>query len=151
MGASCSLISRKRAREPSLQKNKFTHLGCSLNSRLRVQISETKNVKYFFLSEGWSVARVWASDGLWQITAWRRPPDIQRLNICLVENNELLWLYRVEAAVLTVEVKPITPAIANETIGQVVLKRLMTAEQVIERLGNAETKCQLQNIQLVVQ
>jgi hypothetical protein len=30
VGASCSLMSRKRAREPSLQKNKFTHLGCSL-------------------------------------------------------------------------------------------------------------------------
>jgi hypothetical protein len=107
-------------------------------------------VKYFFLSEGWSVGRVWACDGLWQITAWRRQPDIQRLNICLVEKNELLWLYRVEDAVLNVEVKPITPAIANHTIGQVVLKRLMSAEQVIERLGTAETKCHLQNIQLLV-
>lgn len=107
-------------------------------------------MKYFFLSEGWAVARVWASDGLWQITAWRRQPDIQRLNICLVENSELLWLYRVEDAVLTVEVKPITQLVANDTIGQVVLKRLMTAEQVIERLGTAEAKCQLQNIQSVV-
>jgi hypothetical protein len=113
--------------------------------------SETKNVKYFFLSEGWAVARVWASDGLWQITAWRRQPDIQRLNICLVEHNELMWLYRVEDAVLTIEVKPITPIPANQTIGQVVLKRLMTAEQVLERLGTAQAKCQLQNIQLVVQ
>jgi hypothetical protein len=108
-------------------------------------------VKYFFLSEGWAVARVWASDGLWQITAWRRQPDIQRLNICLVEENELLWLYRVEDAVLTIEVKPTTAVTANQTIGQVVLKRLMTAEQVIERLGKAQAKCQLQNIQLVVQ
>ncbi len=107
-------------------------------------------MKYFFLSEGWAVSRVWASDGLWQITAWRRQPDIQRLNVCLVEENELLWLYRVEEAILTVEVKPIIPAIANDTIGQVVLKRLMTAEQVIERLGNAEAKCQLQNMQSVV-
>ncbi|AFY32357.1 hypothetical protein [Calothrix sp. PCC 7507] len=107
-------------------------------------------MKYFFLSEGWAVSRVWASDGLWQITAWRRQPDIQRLNVCLVEHNELLWLYRVEDAVLTVEVKPITPVIANDTIGQVVLKRLMTAEQVIERLGTAEAKCQLQNIKSVV-
>jgi hypothetical protein len=56
----------------------------------------------------------------------------------------------VEDAVLNVEVKPITPAIANHTIGQVVLKRLMSAEQVIERLGTAETKCHLQNIQLLV-
>lgn len=108
-------------------------------------------MKYFFLSEGWTVSRVWASDGLWQITAWRRQPDIQRLNICLVENNELLWLYRVEEAVLTVEVKPTTPALANTAIGQVVLKRLMSAEQVIERLGTAEAKCQLQNIQSVAQ
>jgi hypothetical protein len=108
-------------------------------------------VKYFFLSEGWAIGRVWASDGLWQISAWRRQPDIQRLNICLVEDNELLWLYRVEEAVLTVEVKPITPEIASQVIGQVVLKRLMSAEQVIERLSTAEAKCQLQNIQLVVQ
>jgi hypothetical protein len=122
----------------------------TVNSRLKVY-SETKTVKYFFLSEGWTVARVWASDGLWQITAWRRQPDIQRMNICLVEHNELLWLYRVEEAILTVEVKPTTPVIASKTIGQVVLKRLMSAEQVIERLGTAETKCQLQNIQLVVQ
>ncbi|MEH1795949.1 MULTISPECIES: hypothetical protein [unclassified Nostoc] len=108
-------------------------------------------MKYFFLSEGWTVARVWASDGLWQVTAWRRQPDIQRMNICLVEENELLWLYRVEEAILTVEVKPTIPDTASTTIGQVVLKRLMSAEQVIERLNTAEAKCQLQNIQLVVQ
>ncbi|BAY24121.1 hypothetical protein NIES2100_39140 [Calothrix sp. NIES-2100] len=97
------------------------------------------------------MSRVWASDGLWQITAWRRQPDIQKLNICLVENNEFLWLYRVEEAVLTVEVKPTTAALTNNSIGQVVLKRLMTAEQVIERLGTAEAKCHLQNIQLLAQ
>ncbi|MEH2347897.1 MAG: hypothetical protein V7K55_07820 [Nostoc sp.] len=108
-------------------------------------------MKYFFLSEGWTVARVWASDGLWQVTAWRRQPDIQRMNICLVEENELLWLYRVEEAILTVEVKPTISVTAGTTIGQVVLKRLMSAEQVIERLNTAEAKCQLQNIQLVVQ
>ncbi|WP_427160507.1 hypothetical protein ACQFX9_02190 [Aliinostoc sp. HNIBRCY26] len=107
-------------------------------------------MKYFFLAEGWTVGRVWASDGLWQITAWRRPPDIQRLNICLVESDELMWLYRIEEAVLTVEVKPTAPGLVSQTIGQVVLKRLMTAEQVIERLGTAEAKCQLQNIQPVV-
>ncbi|MFH7026747.1 MAG: hypothetical protein ACHBN1_15380 [Heteroscytonema crispum UTEX LB 1556] len=111
-------------------------------------------MKYFFLSEGWTVGRVWASEGLWQITAWRRQPDIQQMNICLVEQNELLWLYRVEDAILTVEVKPIAPVhvgTASQTIGQVVLKRLMSAEQVIERLGTAETRCQLKNIQSVVQ
>jgi hypothetical protein len=108
-------------------------------------------VKYFFLSEGWNVGRVWSSEGLWQITAWRRQPDIQRMNICLVENNELMWLYRIEEAVLTVEVKPTTPELANQTIGQVVLKRLMTAEQVIERLDTAQAKCQLQNVSIIVQ
>jgi hypothetical protein len=106
-------------------------------------------VKYFFLSEGWIIGRVWASEGLWQITAWRRQPDIQQMNICIVEENELLWLYRVEEAVLTVEVKPTVP-LQVAPIGQVVLKRLMSAEQVIERLGSAETRCHLQNIDLVV-
>jgi hypothetical protein len=109
-------------------------------------------VKYFFLTDGWTVGRVWASDGLWNETAWRRQPDIQRMNLCLVEENEKLWLYRVEDAVLTVEVKPstTTPAAPSaQAIGQVVLKRLITAEQVIERLGTAETMCQLTSIQAV--
>jgi hypothetical protein len=101
------------------------------------------------------VSRVWASDGLWQITAWRRPPEIQRMNICLVEQGELLWLYRVEDAVITVEVKQKTqvpaPADSGQAIGQVVLRRLMSAEQVIDRLETAEARCQLQNIQSVVQ
>ena len=107
-------------------------------------------MKYFFLTEGWTIGRVWASEGLWQITAWRRQPDIQRLNISLVENNELMWLYRIEDAVITVEVKPSTSAVVSQAIGQVVLKRLMTAEQVIERLETAEAKCQLLNIQSVL-
>ena len=108
-------------------------------------------MKYFFLSEDWTVGRVWASDGLWQVAAWRRQPDIQQINLCLVEESELLWLYRVEDAILTVEVKPKTPApTTTQVIGQVVLKRLMSAEQVIERLGTAEARCQLQNIHSVV-
>ncbi len=107
-------------------------------------------MKYFFLTEGWTIGRVWASEGLWQITAWRRQPDIKRLNICLAENNELMWLYCIEDAVITVEVKPTTSAIVSQTIGQVVIKRLMTAEQVIERLETAEAKCELQNIQSVL-
>lgn len=110
-------------------------------------------MKYFFLTDGWIVCRVWASDGLWSEIAWRRRPDIHRLNVCLVEANEKLWLYRVEDAVLTVEVKP-SESLANSSaqiIGQVVLKRLMSAEQVIERLGAAEAMCQLKSIQAVVQ
>jgi hypothetical protein len=110
-------------------------------------------VKYFFLSEGWTVGRVWASDGLWQMTAWRRQPDIQQLNICLVERSEVMWLYRVEDTVVMVEVTPKTQVSAgksSQAIGQVVLKRLITAEQVIDRLGNASAKCQMQNLETVV-
>jgi len=111
-------------------------------------------VKYFFLTDGWTVGRVWSSDGLWNETAWRRQPTIERINLCLVEANEKLWLYRVEDVILTVEVRPIAPAqtnLAAQVIGQVVLKRLINAEQVIERLGAAEAVCQLKSIQSVVQ
>jgi hypothetical protein len=76
------------------------------------------------------------------------------MNLCLVEPSEKLWLYRVEDTVLTVEVKPIATAQgapATQAIGQVVLKRLISAEQVIERLGAAEAMCQLTSIQGVVQ
>ncbi|MDY6898308.1 MAG: hypothetical protein SWZ49_09555 [Cyanobacteriota bacterium] len=110
-------------------------------------------MKYFFLSDGWKVGRVWAFDGLWQVSAWRRHPQIERLNLCLVEDSELMWLYQVEDAIVTVEVEPVlsvsrqTP---SQSIGQVVLKRLISAEQVIERLGNASAKCQLQDIHSVV-
>ncbi|NWF62399.1 MAG: hypothetical protein HXY43_24950 [Fischerella sp.] len=111
-------------------------------------------MKYFFLSEGWTIGRVWASDGLWQITAWRRQPEIEQINICLVEKGEVMWLYRVEDAIITVEVKPIKPVqpgTSSRAIGQVMLKRLMSAEQVIERLGSASARCQLENIESVVQ
>jgi hypothetical protein len=110
-------------------------------------------VKYFFLSEGWTVGRVWASDGQWQVSAWRRQPDIHQLNICLVENNEVMWLYQVEDTVLMVEVMPTVQAQvgkSGQSIGQVVLKRLISAEQVIERLGTASARCQLQSLEAVV-
>ncbi len=106
-------------------------------------------MKYFFLSEGWAVGRVWGSDGLWQYAAWRRAPQIERISVCLVEKNEVLWLYSVEDAVITIEVKP-TQTVANQNIGQVIIKRLITAEQVLERLGNAETSCAMQNSQAVL-
>lgn len=96
---------------------------------------------------------MWSSDGLWNETAWRRRPDIERMNICLVEKDEKLWLYRVEDAILTVEVKPIAPDRVDsnaKAIGQVVLKRLIAADQVLERLAAGQTICQLKNIQLVV-
>lgn len=95
-------------------------------------------VKYFFLSEGWTVGRVWELGGLWNELAWRRKPDICRLNLCMYEQGERLWLYRVEEAVLMVEVKPATEAMVRP-IGQVVLKRLITAEQAIELLCRSDT------------
>lgn len=98
-------------------------------------------MKYFFLSDGWIVGRVWEFGGLWNINAWRREPEIQRMNLCILEQGEKMWLYRVEDAVLMVEVKP-TPEVAAaspKAIGQVVLKRLNTADQAIERLAKAQT------------
>lgn len=83
---------------------------------------------------------MWEFGGLWNENVWRRKPDIQRLEVCLLEQGEKLWLYRVEDDVLMVEVRP-TSAVSSDsaakTIGQVVLKRLITAEDVIERLSSA--------------
>lgn len=104
-------------------------------------VGHERAVKYFFLSDGWMVGRVWEFGGLWNLNAWRREPDIQKMNLCILEQGEKLWLYRVEDAILMVEVKP-TPETSAEsptTIGQVVLKRLITAEQAIERLATAAT------------
>lgn len=87
------------------------------------------------------MGRVWEFGGLWNINAWRREPDIQKMKLCILEQGEKLWLYQVEEAVIMVEVKP-TPdasAASAKTIGQVVLKRLITAEQAIERLASAQT------------
>jgi hypothetical protein len=92
-------------------------------------------VKYFFLSEGWTTGRIWEFGGLWNEQAWRRKPMIQRLNLSITEKDEILWLYQVEDAVLMVEVRPKSGD--SSTIGQVVLKRLMTADQVIGRLCGA--------------
>jgi hypothetical protein len=63
------------------------------------------------------------------------------MNLCIVEQGEKMWLYRVEEAVLMVEVKPMPDVHpeAAKTIGQVVLKRLITAEQALERLATAQT------------
>jgi hypothetical protein len=104
-------------------------------------------VKYFFLSDGWDVGRVWEFGGLWSEATWRRVPEIQRLSLCIWEHGEKLWLYRVEEAVIMVEVKPqkVTnsdsqsgqdkPA-GSTPIGKVVLKRLITAEQAIEYINS---------------
>jgi len=99
-------------------------------------------VKYFFLSEGWAVGRVWEFGGLWNEGAWRRKPDIQQTNLCMLENGERLWLYSVEESVIMVEVRPVDSALSNpasRSIGSVVLKRLISAEQAIELLCKAES------------
>ena len=91
-------------------------------------------MKYFFLSDGWLIGRIWELGGLWNEIAWRRKPEIEQTTLCIWENDEKLWLYRVEDAILMVEVKPsleIAEAVPNPAIGQVVLKRLITADQAI--------------------
>lgn len=96
-------------------------------------------VKYFFLSAGWSVNRVWELGGLWDESVWGRVPEIKRIDLGIVEQNEHFWLYQVEEAVLMVEVHPTKPSADSKSpFGQVLLKRLMSAEQVLERLQGAD-------------
>lgn len=87
------------------------------------------------------MGRVWEFGGLWNENAWRRKPEIQQTSLCMLENNERLWLYSVEEAVIMIEVRQIDPSLnspASRSIGSVVLKRLITAEQAIELLCKAE-------------
>lgn len=87
------------------------------------------------------MGRVWEFGGLWNEGAWQRKPQIQQTNLCILENQERLWLYSVEDAVIMVEVKPVDPALntpASRSIANVVLKRLMTADQAIELLCKAD-------------
>lgn len=108
-------------------------------------------MKYFFLSDGWVIGRVWELGGLWNESAWRRKPQIQQMELCIWENEEKLWLYRVEDAVLMVEVKPgdnLMAESAAKTIGQVVLKRLISADQAIEFLCAAQNRNTSLNKQL---
>ena len=97
-------------------------------------------MKYFFLSEGWIIGRVWGTTGLWDDVAWRRSPEIARVNLCIAENGERLWLHQVEEAVLMLEVKPDPSAVDAQkpSIGQVMIKRLISAEQVIELLVQSD-------------
>ncbi len=97
-------------------------------------------MKYFFLSDGWTTGRVWEFGSLWNEAMWQRKPQIERLNLGVRENGEVLWLYQVEEAVLMVEVRPeVGPEGGGDrAIGQVVLKRLITAEQAIQYLGQSE-------------
>lgn len=102
-------------------------------------MSDNNLVKYFFLSDGWTCDRIWEFGGLWDENTWRRRPKIQRLNVGIIEKGETLWLYQVEDAVLMVEVKPMNESVdAAQSIGQVILKRLIGADGVIDRLREAE-------------
>lgn len=96
-------------------------------------------MKYFFLSDGWTYDRVWEFGGLWDQVDWGRKPEIKRLNCGIVQQQEILWLYAVEDEVIMVEVKPEPDLEESSNIGQVVLKRLISAEQVIEILHQAES------------
>jgi hypothetical protein len=96
-------------------------------------------VKYFFLSDGWTYDRVWEFGGLWDQVDWGRKPEIERLNCGILQQQEILWLYAVEDEVIMVEVKPKQDLQGNSNIGQVVLKRLISAEQIIEILHQAES------------
>ncbi|MEM6717006.1 MAG: hypothetical protein AAF827_05015 [Cyanobacteria bacterium P01_D01_bin.6] len=94
-------------------------------------------MKYFFLSEGWTTGRIWEFGGLWDEFAWQRKPQIKKMALSIVENGETLWLYQVEEAVLMVEVRPVIES--THAIGQVVLKRLISAEQVLDRLCTVDS------------
>lgn len=95
-------------------------------------------MKYFFLSDGWTYGRVWEFGGLWDQVSWGRKPEIKRLDCGVLAQQEILWLYAVEDAVLMVEVEPNKELQVTSIIGQVVLKRLISAEQVIEVLNQSE-------------
>ena len=95
-------------------------------------------MKYFFLSDGWTYGRVWEFGGLWDQISWGRQPEIKRLDCGVLQQQEILWLYAVEEAVLMVEVEPQQELQETSNIGQVVLRRLISAEQAIEVLNESE-------------
>lgn len=94
-------------------------------------------MKYFFLAEGWTYGRVWEFGGLWNEALWNRSPEITKLNCAILQQSEILWLHQVEDAVIMIEVQPELTA-EKSNIGQVVLKRLISAEQAIEIFERAE-------------
>lgn len=111
-------------------------------------MQSTDSWKYFFLSDGWNVGRVWSTDGPWNSVAWRRSPRIERTHLSIVQQTEILWLYRVESSIVTIEVRPDhpdSPATQGQSIGQVLLTRLMSADQALDRLSKAGATCEIQN------
>lgn len=96
-------------------------------------------MKYFFLADGWTYNRIWERGGIWNENAWRRKPHIQSLSLGMIENNQVLWLNEVEDTIIMVEVIPVHEnAKLSNNIGQVVLKRLIDSDQVIETLTKAQ-------------
>ncbi|PZO35489.1 MAG: hypothetical protein DCF19_23865 [Pseudanabaena frigida] len=104
-------------------------------------------MKYFFLSQGWRVRRVWEVSGLWNEMAWRRRPIIAPIGIYLVDGREEMVLYKVEEAIQAVEAIPeelprsgdrSVNNNSNESskpvIAQVRISRLLSAEQALERI-----------------
>ena len=97
------------------------------------------SMQYFFLTEGWHIGRVWEPGGLWDMLSWRRSPKIQRTNIAMENQGERLWLYQVEDPILMLEVTPDPALVKTENIGQVMIKRLMSPEEAIAQLNQANT------------
>lgn len=96
-------------------------------------------MKYFFLADGWTYNRIWERGGIWNEAVWRRKPHIQSLVLGMIENNQVMWLNEVEDNVIMVEVVPISETMRQSSnIGQVVLKRLIDSDQVIETLLKAQ-------------
>ena len=123
-----------------MEEKKVLDLKNRIYIFLKLWQTKISIVKYFFLSDGWTVGRIWEFGGLWDENVWRRKPQIKRLDLSIIEKKEKLWLYEVEEAVLMVEVMPDVnlKAQSASNIGQVVLKRLISAEQAINRLANSE-------------
>jgi hypothetical protein len=97
-------------------------------------------MKYFFLSQGWRVRRVWELSGLWNDMAWRRKPIIIPIGVYLVDGKEEMMLYKVEEVIQAIEVIPEESLESTESgdskpaIAQVRITRLLSAEQVLERM-----------------
>ncbi|MTF40229.1 hypothetical protein [Cyanobacterium aponinum] len=96
-------------------------------------------MKYFFLTAGWTYNRIWERSGLWNEMVWRRQPHIKSLPLGIVENDQTLWLYEVEDIIMMVEVSPLSDNVKfDKNIGQVVLKRLIDSDQVLDTLIKAQ-------------
>jgi hypothetical protein len=100
-------------------------------------------MKYFFLSQGWQVSRVWDGAGLWNERVWRRKPLVMMMGIYVVDRTEEMALYKVEEAVQMLEVVPdqlldrsaMANQVSNDAIGKVRITRLVSADQALERIS----------------